>query len=344
MAFSTSAYASNVWVFSNRWSRADGARAGASDIGLNPEFTRNVYYVSNYVWGMRQQGMAIKYGMNCLFAWNTITDVVSSAASPGKCIGGQYNPTNWWVVGNRIGGARYPMFMGSGDSGTRPIYVIGNIFTDARLEDPEEPYDPDPSSESAAQYNSGYVMHFLFNTIHDCVAGIGHDSAGGNTIYIENNIIYPNYVTDAHMIRFENGAGAIIKNNVFFDDSSPFLVISGGTTWSTVGAMENGTTRTGNTFSNPLFVSSSGHDFRLQAGSPALGFGLSTNEMTVDIFSRYTSHFGEAAAAELRDYFERDPGVFDAGALGEGSGAPGLTITTIPSGTGVVNRASGQAF
>jgi hypothetical protein len=313
MAFSTSAYASNVWVFSNWWSRADGSRAGASDIGIDPEFTRNVYFVSNYVFGMRQQGMAIKYGMNCLFAWNTITNVISSASSPGKCMGGQYNPTNWWTVGNRISGARYPIFMGSGDSGVRPIYHVGNIITDARLED-ENPYVSDPSSESASQFNSGYVMHYMFNTIYNCCAGLGHDSAGGNSIYVENNVFYPNYIANAHIMAFENSAGAIIRNNIIYDDSS-FRILSSSTTWTSLAAMENGTTRTDNVHDNPDFNSAATYDFRLQENSPAVGLGLNTNEMTVDIFAQYTAIFGETAGAEFRAHFERSPGVFDAGAI-----------------------------
>lgn len=314
MAFSTSAYASNVWVFSNRWSRADGSRAGASDVGINPEFTRNVYFSSNYVWNMRQQGMAIKYGLNCLFAWNTITDVVSSAASPGKCIGGQYNPTNWWTVGNNLSGARYPIFMGSGDSGSRPIYHIGNIITLSRMEDPEEPHGGGTSDETGMQFNAGYVMHIYFNTFYDCVAGLGHDVAGGNPIYIENNIFYPNYASGAFILRFASAASnPVIRNNVIYDDST-FRVIIGGTTYTTLSSMENGTTRTGNIHANPLFVNASTHDFHLQSSSPAIRTGLTTNQMQVDIFARYAECFGEAAANEVRFHFGHD-GLIDIGAL-----------------------------
>jgi hypothetical protein len=317
MAVSTSTYASNVWVFSNFWSRADGSRAGSSDIGINPEFTRNIYFSSNLVREMRQQGMAIKYGMNCVFSQNDISNVVSTtgaSASPGKCIGGQYNPTNWWVIFNKLSHARYPVFMGSGDSGSRPVYFIGNTITKAVREDTGIPHGGGSSDETGMQFNSGYKVYAIGNTFHNCDAAFGHDVPGDNILVLENNIFYPDYTSGAFMIAIENGASTTIKNNIFWDSSS-FRVLIGASTYTTLAAMENGTTRTGNFHSNPLFENASAYDFDLQSGSPAINAGLADTSLTVDVFAQYQTLFGVDIRKDFANVTRPQGADWDIGAL-----------------------------
>jgi hypothetical protein len=138
----------------------------------------------------------------------------------------------------------------------------------------------------------GSTNHYIINnTFYDVDAGINIPGGGTRYFFMVNNII-ANRSQSAEYDFYAGGlstsvlAGSELKNNLFYNSSTP-RINWGGTTYTDLNTFQTSTGRgQNNLYSNPLFVNPAGNDFKLQSASPAKDSGIAHDAYTT-FFTRY---------------------------------------------------------
>jgi len=256
-------HCSNIWFLKNTMHTCtSGVRAGGADANdaSQIETSHHHYFGRNEIYGTFQNGLSVKYGSDIVFSENSIHDIINTSWSPAKGIGFQYGPRRLWVLYNRIYRCRYGVrgASDSGISGETPVYIIGNVITDA--------------SEAGVSINNGNSPRYIVgNTIASVERGIMNDYYRSSLV-ISNNIIAG--VNQAH-IHFTSGygTGAVSTiNNTLFDVPAKIVwgddIVRDLTDFQAAFGKGQGCLE-----ADPLFTGAAAGDFTLQAGSPARDAG-----------------------------------------------------------------------
>jgi parallel beta-helix repeat protein len=283
---------SDVWVLYSRLEECSGSgiRMGGSP-GEEPEWARRIYFAGNTVRRVRQSGIAVKYGADIVISQNTVSDIIDTDWSHSKGIGLQYGPRNVWVLYNRVSGGRYGVRVASTDSGGDfPVYIIGNVISDAHLLN--EVYPGGSWDEAGIHVQGGSERYIVNNTIYNCDAGI---NLSGSRIYtVENNIIVNVTQTLGNHLFIEDAINTTeVRNNIFHQSGNGAIKLRVGSTTRNLDGFQTATGKgQGCLAADPRFTNPSGGNFQLLADSPAIDAGLAPQNLTVDVYARFLSMFG----------------------------------------------------
>ena len=156
-------------------------------------------------------------------------------------------------------------------------------------------------NQQHAIYTHSSNVTIINNIFYNQVHGWDIQTAGGNGVYISNNTFaFPNPGRDGQIVLWDNGvagslANVLIQNNIFYQPLNSAITsylagpINGCTfqyNLTTSGSIwDNGSSCTVSsnvTNSDPKLVNPAGHDFHLQAGSPAIDTGMNNSYTIVD--------------------------------------------------------------
>ncbi|MEJ6077203.1 right-handed parallel beta-helix repeat-containing protein [Vibrio sp. 1-Bac 57] len=181
-------YTSNVWILENT-----GYNASGSGLQINPrppvDASHNIYAGKNEFFNVRQSGLWVKYATNVVFSTNYVHDIISTAWSPAKGLGAQYEPKGLWIINNRIRDVEYGIRIASTsniDNVSFKVYIVGNIIYDVHT---ESNIGTSSAWESAGIHIQGGDERFIYNNLtYNTPNGINISATSGTT-KIKNNVI-----------------------------------------------------------------------------------------------------------------------------------------------------------
>jgi hypothetical protein len=162
------------------------------------------------------------------------------------------------------------------------------------------------TNQQHAIYTSGSMVTVVNNIFYNLAHGWAIQTAGGNGVLIANNTFaFPNPNRTGQVELWDGGdpgslANVTIRNNIFYQPTDIAVVttlsapMGGGCSidhnLTTVGQMYDGgspcTVATNLTGTDPMLadVATTPYDFRLLAGSPAIGAGIPVTAAAVDFY------------------------------------------------------------
>ncbi len=283
-----SGYTSNMWVLNNVFhSSSAGLQVEAGNATLQPT-THHIYIGHNHIYNIAQAGIGVKYAFNVIISENTIHDIIDTPWSPAKGVGFQYAPDYVWIIFNKIYNSNIGIRGGSDNGGglKKGVYIIGNEVTDIRL-DGKSKYGA--TEGVGIEINNGASPRYIVNNTlvnNDVAIGNGYYNS---TMIMENNLISNSIYHDIRLVPGYQTASQSILNNTHFDS---------------VAKIQWGDSRTLNLeefqdaydkgeasiCGNPLFTTDT--DFTLQQSSSAIGAGLSSEELSVDVYDLFENLYG----------------------------------------------------
>ncbi len=276
-----SARVSNLWIVDNEICRSSGDGIQINGGTLTQSTTHHIYVGRNTSYSNKQTGMWTKQAVDVIFSENTIYNHRPSNSSSGAGTGFQYAPDYVWFLFNHIYDCEFGI-NGASNSGMgsgKEIFVIGNLIHNIH---PTRKWDPNNVwSSSAIGLWGGVNRRIVNNTIWDYSGGI----YSGLYINIENNVLGGRTDSQGRDIFIDRPNMAnTMNNNVIY--GSPVRIQWGGKIYDLSGfKFATGKGRDCSD-SNPQFVSQTGNNYHLKAGSRAIDKG-STNDVYTIFLNRY---------------------------------------------------------
>lgn len=249
-------HVNNLWILDNHIHHMQGS--GIQVLGQQ-ENTQRIFAGRNHIHHCRQAGMWVKAGTHIVFSTNHVHDIittfglVSASQSPSKGIGGQYTPSDYWIINNLIYncsfGIRIPSYYGSCIDPS--VYMIGNIVHSCSPQgDPingDHLLPDNPWGVSAIQLVNGVDRYVYNNLIANSAFAIKVAASNNSSTYIKNNILMciP-YVDDDGSVKdgvsittewSRLGVKDFIENN-YFDESMSIHI--GGSIYTHPSDFESG--------------------------------------------------------------------------------------------------------
>jgi len=309
-SFSIKSYSDDVWVLNNTIHDNAGAGVAVGDEGPNfdKDDLHRIYIGRNHVYNNLQANIAVKDATDVIFSQNTLHDPISrwhdgvygsNVDSPAKNVGYKGQPEAFWVINNIGLGASYGVHGGATvDNEQFPIYIIGNTFSDIRINRSASPTTGRGSwDEAGISLVRGGYDYAMYNSINNAPIGISCAGPGGSSqhnynYYIENNIVSNIYM--AHMVfcSRDNPDGTHFKNNIIYQgDGSTELIRWGGTDYSSLSSWQSASGEcTGCTKQDPQFINAD--NLRLQSTSPVIGGGLPESQLALNVFQKFQNDYG----------------------------------------------------
>jgi hypothetical protein len=190
--------------------------------------------------------------------------------SPGEGFIIHNNPTNVWLINNRI----YDSVIGMISTGAVKQYWIGN-----RIEDCEEGLAPD---------RGGGTIHAYQNLVARC--GIGLTGTGTiAALRTANNIIWDHGTRSLELTTSGVRAASTLRNDLIWEPGGA-VSIDWGTIYTSVASWDSAQAAvSGALEADPLFADAGADNFALQSSSPARGAGY---DWTPDAEADFYSAFG----------------------------------------------------
>jgi hypothetical protein len=290
----------NIWILENTCLNlmGDCIHTNAGNWPNSWDYLHHVYIGKNVCGPGRQVGIGTKQASDVIVSQNiTYGDRVNGTGFGG--ITSTHPKKNYWVIFNRIYGSNYgfrqadtndPSHAGDPIEGEQ-IYLVGNIIYDIRPEiDDYEPGDDWEGGVGIALWHGRLNRYIVDNTIYDTYTALTANYAGG--VEMSGNIIAEidnnqyQYLTEVlHPARHELTA---FDYNLYYDaDNIRFRGYYPGVfefsysleEWKTAVATRTFTDKMLETeghcyyckVGDPMFLDPENGDFRLKAGSPAIG-------------------------------------------------------------------------
>jgi uncharacterized repeat protein (TIGR01451 family) len=324
----------NIWILDNEIARSSGdgvqVNGGTDSLTGTPgnataSSTHHIYMGRNYSHHNKQAGLWTKQAMDVIVSENHLSDHRPSSSSPGQCTGYQYAPQRVWFLFNYMHDCDIGIILASDNDlgfASPNAYVIGNVAHRIHFTGSEGP-------QAAFQFRAEGPRVVVNNTFHDVDRGIDSQAASASTLAIVDNILSNVHATGSssnEAILVENstlGNNTTVRNNLF---AGAFRVTLGNSQFTTVAALNNGTTRTANISGGPGFVNPAPAalvDFALQATSPGVNAGI--------VDAAYTT-FQTLYGIDIRKDIVRTPrtGVYDIGAFELGGADLSVSLTDSP--------------
>jgi Bacterial Ig domain len=309
----------NIWVVDNEMARNSGdglqinggtesLNAPAGTAAVTESSIHHIYVGRNYSHHNKQTGMWSKQAQDVVFSENTTSNHRPSSSASGACMGYQYGPDRVWFIANRMFGCDYGI-QGQSDSGlgfaSPSVYVIGNVIHGIHWSDAF-------SSQAGYMFRSGGPRHIVGNTFYDVDKGIDSQNASTGTIEISNNLfanVNAAGSSSVHAIVMVSGTLAnatTLRNNLF---AGPFEVTLGGTSFSSVAALNNGTNRVANLEGAHGLTDPAAQDFHLVSGALAVDAGT-----TSGVYQTFFNRYGISIATDASGIARPQGGAWDIGA------------------------------
>jgi hypothetical protein len=190
--------------------------------------------------------------------------------SPGEGFIIHNNPTNVWLINNRI----YDSVIGIISTGAVKQYWIGN-----RIEDCEEGLAPD---------RGGGTIYAYQNLMARCGLGLSGTSTI-TALHGANNIIWDHSTRSLELTSSAVRAASTMRNDLVFEPGGA-VSINWGSIYSTVAAWDSANAAvSGAIEQDPLFTDAGASDFSLTASSPARGAGY---DWVTDAAADFAAAFG----------------------------------------------------
>lgn len=265
----------DVWILECNISNSAGSGVQIATTSGSRQNAQRIFVAKNNIDSVRQSGLWVKNGKDIVFSQNTINNVINTAWSPSKAMGGQYYVEGVWYIFNTVTNCRYGLRIpGLSGGANGEAYAIGNTFDDMG-----QGFSTGASTWDTAAIHihggTGGIFHLIDNTIYNSVSGIHLSGASVYTdMVISGNII--SEITDAAGHHFwcerTDQNDAVLTKNQFYDTTAISMKNGGtGTVYTTIAAWQAATSNSvGDQFGDPLFTNAGTSDFTLQAGSPCL--------------------------------------------------------------------------
>jgi len=286
----------NVWIIDNTifHCEGDGMQIGAGTNGaLTAENVVHHYYIGrNTIYETQQGGVWSKQAVDVIISQNTVHDLTRvSPSSTGACAGSQYGPDYIWYLYNLCHTLQTGITIAgnSGGFGSH-VYVIGNLIYNIHdTQGSGDPTNAENHNGYAIMLRSGNTIRVINNTIDDYDGGIISTEANGvahvNNILTNRNTAFNSYDVWTSL---DSSARHTYTNNLI---STPVRLRTPSATYTTAGSFDSGVTAgraTGSVgTSAPLFTNAGTREYTLQAGSPAVGAGATTDSAYDTFLSRY---------------------------------------------------------
>jgi len=285
---------SHAWLLDCRILRCSGSGLQVNAGSLAKQAgTHHIYAGRNQVYECRQSGLFTKQAVDVVFSQNEIRDIITTEWSKSKGLGYQYAPENVWFLFNRVYDCEHGVCSGS-DNGLgfgENIYIVGNEFSN--IHDTHDDYNPGTAwSAAAIMLPGGTNRYIVNNTMCDVDAGINGPGLGAYAI--QNNII--SNVTRGHQVFIEHAAAAAnstLVASILHQGGGEESIRWGSSIVRTLAGLQAAIPDQGLGCFNadPLLTNPGDRDFALQAHSPAVDSGVSS-----DIYATFEARYGLSIA------------------------------------------------
>ena len=304
----------NTWALWNEVYHLGGDAIGN---GHTSDFTcHHQYYGGNKLYACKENSIDIKECHTVVMSHNHCYDMLPSGTSPGEAMvfhsggtGGAQQPSNLWVINNRIHNCRHGIVTTGLDTGnTAPagVWIIGNLLYDNTNSDGSDAgIDPDRGGGTARIYH---------NTVDNWNRNI--DREGSMTSWTSGGNCSVN-TTVAHFRLSGSGTATVNKDNYYQGGSNVFIHWV-GTNYTSSAAFDSAQSAvTGVTQFNPMFVDDANLDYQLQSGSPLIAAGIDMSTIN----DTFQSALGSTAINILKDIYgnDRPDGVWSVGCAEQAS-------------------------
>jgi hypothetical protein len=258
----------------------DMVRCGsnANDTGDNC-FTAYHYVGRNVTHQNGENAVDVKKAWKTVVSENVMYDM-SYIPSAAPIVTAHYYPNYTWFINNIIHTGDYNgLETGAGMQPTNQVWLVGNVIYNL--------------GESGIYFRGVPIVHMYGNSVYDCEWGFEvTDSGSGPTVRATNNIIsdcnlyallYPNSTARGNAqigydCYYKTGGGNLISWNTGYTSVASWIA-----------AVTTGDNSIGG---DPLFVSAGSANFKLQASSPCIGAGDSSNWSFIE--AQFLEQFGFA--------------------------------------------------
>ncbi len=317
-----SSFAHHIWVLDNYiyHCRGGGINTGQYGNGLND--INHVYYGRNHLHHNRQSSLAVKMVNHVIVSENYSHHNGFGNQAPGSGFLAQYGPENVWVINNTFSDSDMGITIGGRSGGIgENEYIIGNLIYNIK--------NTTNAFELGAAVGNRGAIHLtcVNNTIYNATKGIHCADITNGSVTVVNNII-KNIDTDYHVYVASNShTDLTLKNNLLFQTNGNVQVRWGGQGYglSTFEANNPGEA-SGNIEVDPLFVSESQYNFRVQANSQAIDKGVIS-----DVYQIFFNLYGISLKKDFTGISRPQGAGWDIGAYEYDDGSPSDTESpTIP--------------
>lgn len=285
-------YSSYIWFLENNVHHTSGSGGWAGGAYRGADNCHHIYFGKNTIYKTRQSGLSVKYATDVIFSQNHLYDIVDTTWSPSKGIGFQYGSERLWAIFNKIHEARYGIYGGSMDGGLAlSFFAIGNVIYNIHA---PGAYGGGSWDEAGIMLNGASYRYIINNTIYNADAGINGPGMSDTYYYIENNIISNITKSNGNHVFIEHALDkSILGNSNLYQTGVGSEKIKWGSDTYTLSQFQT-SVRKGQrcTAKNPLFISPSSDDLRLQSESPARDAGLADIQLTSNVYDTFQTIYG----------------------------------------------------
>jgi hypothetical protein len=281
-------YTESTWIIDNdiHGNGGDAVQVGNTRLDRD-ERPRLVYIARNRMHDNRENAVDVKRAGDVIVSSNEISGYKATSSSEGAGIVIHSDPEHIWIVNNVISDSN----VGIITTGSADTWFVGNVIHD--IAHSQAAWDPD------SDYASGAAMHFrgrsnggaVGNTVvrYDVGLQLTQGSQAGYSIH--NNVFAYRNRAAGDDIRVASGSftkSLSVSHNLIAGGAEELRINWGGRSYRSPEVLQDSTGLFLHTLTaDPRFVASDSGDFRLAAGSPAIGTGVPT-----DVDERFRQRYG----------------------------------------------------
>ena len=288
---------SRIWILDNHihGNGGDAVQVNSGTATPEEQWARYIYIGRNEMHGDGENAVDLKTCRDVVVSQNDChtyypTDFAHSG-SDGTVLVVHYDPKDIWFLFNRV----HEGINGLRNNGSVQTHVLGNVFYDIHHDPDDAEYDPDSTWQGGHAIISWATtnLYIVDNAIYDCDAGIGYPGGGqGIAVHIKGNII-SHLAQPSHHVSIL--VGDVSDNSsladclMYLPDGSARIRWGGSSPMYNIPMFQAAFPGQGGGCldADPLYVNASNGDFRLQAGSPALGGQAVPDAAYSDFESQY---------------------------------------------------------